>query len=88
MYLKIKEMDIQTTKLELIKMLAETNDISVLQQIIQLLSPEKKNEAFWGYDAKGNHITDDMMIQMLQDAESEKENGTLKSQEDLEAENW
>lgn len=81
-------MDIQTTKLELIKMLAETNDISVLQQIIQLLTPEKSNEAFWGYDVKGNRITDDMMIQMLQAAESEKANGTLKSQEDLEAENW
>ena len=81
-------MDIQTTKLELIKMLAETNDISVLQQIIQLLKPEKSNEAFWGYDMKGNRITDDMMIQMLHDAETEKANGTLKSQEDLEAENW
>ncbi len=81
-------MDIQTTKLELIKMLAETNDISVLQQIIQLLNPEKDNAAFWGYDAKGNRITDDMMIQMLQDADSEKKNGTLKSQTDLEAENW
>jgi len=81
-------MDIQTTKLELIKMLAETNDISVLQQIIQLLNPEKSNEAFWGYDVKGNRITDDMMIQMLHDSETEKANGTLKSQEDLEAENW
>ena len=81
-------MDIQTTKIELIKMLAETNDVSVLQQIIQLLTPEKSNEAVWGFDIKGNRITDDMMIQMLSDAETEKTNGTLKSQEDLEAENW
>ena len=81
-------MNIQTTKLQLIKMLAETNDVSVLQQIVQLLSPEKENDAIWGYDVKGNRITDDMMLQMLQDAETEKANGTLKSQNDLEAENW
>ena len=81
-------MDIQTTKLQLIKMLAETNDVSVLQQIVQLLSPEKENDAIWGYDVKGNRITDDMMLQILEDAATDRNNGFLVEQQKNELENW
>ena len=83
-------MNIQTAKLELIKLLVETEDTKVIETLIKILTPQKRKESVWGYDTKGNLITDDMMLQIIDEAKKARKQGNLISQDALEteSENW
>ena len=83
-------MNIQVAKLELIKLLVETQDVLVIEKMIEILTPQKRKNEIWGYDVSGNKITDDMMIKILQKADEARKKGQLINQKELEteAENW
>ena len=80
-------MNIQAIKLDLIRKLTETTDLSILQQMILLF---KEEESDWGFTPEGKRITDDMMLEFIQKADGDEKAGRLISQKDLEkeAENW
>lgn len=80
-------MDIQAEKLYLIEELARIQDISIIEQIKQLL---KKNNPVMGYDIKGAPITGKQLIQRIEKAEQRIDKGEYITQEDIEkeSENW
>lgn len=81
-------MDIQATKLELIKMLMEVDKVSILQEIKEVLRSETNfaSEEIVAYTTKGEALTKEQYIRSLKEISEEIKNGdqTFSSEEVLE----
>ncbi len=90
---KIAEMNSQSTKLELIKLLLETDEPSLLEKVRKILLPaatKRLSESIVGYKPNGEAITQKEFEEEMKTSIMQAENGEVISQEDLikQAENW
>ena len=87
-------MELQTIKLELIKMLLETEEKSILEKVRKILSPQKNGskpvEGAVGYQPDGSPITKEQLLKRIEESEEAIRKGEIISMEDLmkESENW
>lgn len=80
----LEVMDIQAEKLHLIEQLLQISDISIIEQIRDLL--KKAHNPVVGYNAKGKAITQQDFIQQIEEAENEYRSGKYQTPDELEKE--
>lgn len=91
---KIKIMEVQIIKLELIKLLLETDELPLLEKIKRLLAipngTKSPRDEIVGYHPGGAPVTKLELIQQLEESEEAIRRGEVISMEDLikESENW
>lgn len=85
----IEVMDIHAEKLLMIEQLLRIRDISVIEQVRELLMKNEKYPVV-GYEANGKPITHQGFIDKIQQAEKEYEQGKYQTIEELEkeSESW
>ena len=87
-------MDAQAFKLELIKLLLETDELTILEKVKRALSPQigrkKEPTTIVGFRPNGDPISQDEFIQEIKISMEQRRKGEVVSHEDLikEAENW
>ena len=86
-------MDSQSIKLELIKLLLETDEPTLLEKVRQLLLPTKKGQSkkgIVGFKPNGEPLSQAELAEKMAASVKQAENGEVVSHEDLikEAENW
>lgn len=85
-------MDIQTTKLELIKLLMEVDKESILQEIKSILKSNSNSvsEEIVAYTTKGEPLTKEQYVQEIQKGLNDIEAGRVISHEEFlnEIKNW
>ncbi len=87
-------MELQAIKLELIKLLLETDEKSILEKVRKLLSTQKNGaksvEDAVGYQPDGSPITKEQLLKRIEESEEAIRKGEVISMEDLmkESENW
>lgn len=81
-------MDLQATKLELINYLVNTQEMSLLQKIKELIL--KENNKVIGHTCNGEPLTVDLLNAKLNKAEKDYKAGRITTDEDLtkEIETW
>ena len=81
-------MNIQAEKLLLIEQLLQVQDVSVIQQISELL--RKSYNPIVGYEANGKPITQEDFIRKIEHAEKEYNSGNYQSIDEIEreSEDW
>ena len=85
-------MNSQSIKLELIKLLLETDEPSLLEKVRKILTPaaDKGSKNIVGYEPNGDPITQEYLARHMKKSIEQVEKGEVMSHEDLvkESENW
>lgn len=78
-------MDSKLLKFDLIKMLLETEDSKILEQVRKILSPTKKlrDDEIVGSEADGTPISRKQLLKSIEEAEEDISKGNVISHEDL-----
>lgn len=87
-------MELQAIKLELIKMLLETDEINILEKVKNMLSFQKnksgKGDEIVGYQPDGGPISKEQLLKRIEESEQAISKGEVIALEDLikESEHW